>query len=321
MEKEEFIESQPFSDELVEKAWDRAEGNPEEAQELLGPSELTLKGHLSCSAENISGLYLITWNYKSNSIDNFRCSVINGSIEGFQLNTSHEDFLEKLRDLENSDQLMSGYTEELQENIRALWTSDEFDVSNTTDDEGFSELEETHRQLVGGLFDLNEFELEHNYEITRLINDNGEEQSDAEDEESLTVPSCDVRVTPVQGVSVTRLQPEDVIYVEIGEIPEEWSKLKPVLEDLRDESGLIPAQLRSKKHTDDGRLELEVQFGKKVYGSLSCGRDVSLMVPEETREKYGKIGTDGFDELFLSKYIFTALGVALALILFALFLI
>ena len=322
MEKQEFLESQPLPDELVEDAWERSNGDPEEARELLSPSRLTVKGHFSTTEDNISGLYMLTWDYRANTIDNFRCVMVNGTLDEFQLDAPHNEFLSKLRELEESDQLMSGYTEELEEAIRALWTGDELDVSKFQDEEEFSELLEIHRQLMDGLFDFEDPKLEHEYELTRLINDldDTEGEADEDDEESVTVPSCDVHVTPVQGVSVTKLQPGDMIYVEIGEIPEEWAKLKPVLEDLRDESGLIPAQLRSKKHTDDGRLELEVQFGKKVYGALSCGRDVSLMVPDETREKYGEEPSDALEELFQPKYIFPALGAALALILLVFYL-
>ncbi len=275
---------------------------------------------------------MLIWDYESSTIDNFRCIVINGLITDFQLDVPHEDFLEKFRELENSNNLMSGYTEKLEKNIRALWTSDELEVNNFTDEEQMPKLYELHQQLLEDQFDFSNFELNQEHEFTPLIkniedNEDDGDQSDSdydgydEYDETAMIPACDIQIAPVQGISASKLQPGDMIYVEIGEIPDKWIKLKPALEDLRDDSGLIPAQLQAKKITEYGRLDLEVQFSKKVFGSVRCSKDISLMVPESTLAKYGKLGVNVLGGLFQPKFILLALSIILVLILLAIFLI
>ncbi|MFB6344423.1 MAG: hypothetical protein ABEK50_01435 [bacterium] len=287
MEKQEFLESQELPEELASEAWEQADGDVEYAQELLSPVELTLKGLFRDEEADLYGLFLINWDLRHDELSNVRAAVVNSPFQDITIQDSEGKFFRQITNIEESQALLSGYTDSLKESLRNLVGGDNDYPESVLKDGREQFIDELNTELEESL-ELKKLEIEIDGSIRRRLETDGEEgegTTEPEDEE-VNVPSCDVQVTPVQGVSVEKLQPDDMIYVELGEIPEEWSKLRPVLEDLRDDSGLIPAQLTTKKHTDDGRMELQVQFGKKVFGTINCGRDVSLMVPDETLEKY-----------------------------------
>lgn len=323
MDKDEFLEQQSVDDDLAEEAWERADGEPEEARELLDLAQLTVKGRLFNPGSNINGVFMLTWDLAEEELANLGAVIVNDSVETVDLEAPHEEFIRSLREVEESPKIMSGYSEELEETLQELWKNPSEELPELSDEEFEEGLVAAHETKIEEAFDFEESHLDVVLDLRRRIEIDGESEEGegdaAEEQETVNVPSCDVHVTPVQGVSVARLQPDDMIYVEIGEIPEEWSKLEPVLEDLRDDSGLIPARLVKKTHTEDGRLELEVQFGKKVYGSLTCGRDVSLMVPDETREKYDEPGISSIEDVLSPKIIVPAVTLTLLVLLVVLF--
>lgn len=288
MDREEFLDAQEAPPELARQAWEEADGNPDYAKELLNPEELTIKGTFSDEESNLYGLLLLKWDLRSDDLIGVRGVVVNVPLTDITPNDSSDEFYQRITELENSSNLLSGYTDSVKQPIKDLLNDEDNNYPESLLEDDLEEFTDLLEELLQESLDLKVLELSLDTDVRRHLDKEPEEEASEEDDEDekVNVPACDVHVTPVQGVSVEKLQPDDMIYVELGEIPDEWSNLEPVLEDLRDDSGLIPAQLKAKEQTEDGRFKLQVQFGKKVYGTVHCGRDVSLMVPEETLEKY-----------------------------------
>lgn len=319
MEREEFLKAQEAPPEVARKAWEEANGNSDYATELLTPEEITIKGKFGDEESNLHGLLLVKWDLRSDDLIGVRGVVVNVSLDDMTATQTSDDFYKRISELENSSNLLSGYTDSVKKPIKDLLNDPNNDYPECLLEDDLNEFNETLLELLQDSLDLRNLDLQVDTDVRRRIDKEPEDEPSDEgtDEEKVNVPSCDVHVTPVQGVSVEKLQTGDMIYVEIGEIPDEWSKLEPVLEDLRDDSGLIPAQLKGKEQSEDGRLKLQVQFGKNVYGTVNCGRDVSLMVPDDTLEKYENEGTIDFDDFSTA----SVLGVAGAVVLVALLLV
>jgi hypothetical protein len=290
MEKEEFIESQSVSDELAEDAWEQADGDGAEASRLLSPLQQTVKGLLSNKKAEINGLFLLTWNHQDAKLTNNGGVLVPHKIDKVSVEQDHEEFIRDLRRLEESAQLLSGYTEQLENVLKNLWQESAEEFLELYESGDLDTIRERHESFLKEQLEFEELDVNLQQNVTRAIEVDSNEESDSDNQferSSLTIPSCEVEVTPVRGVSLEALQPGDMIYVDLGDVPDKFSQLKPVLEDLRDDSDFIPVQLQKKKQTESDRYELEVQFGQNVFGTATCGRDLSILVPEATREKYG----------------------------------
>jgi len=328
MDIDEFVEAQDVPEPLARQAWNLAEEDETEALRLLSLSELSIKGRISNSDANINGLFLITWDFDEETLTRNNSIIVNASLDDLDLKASPDSLVHEFQLLEDSSKVMSGYTEELTETLEKLWRNSPAKLMQHAQNYEFVELKNKHQEAIIDELGLDDFNLELDLDFTRYIedestgtpqdleNDEADEESEGEDDdEPVYIRHCDIHVTPINGLSVEHLQPGDIIYVEPGKIPEDVGDLEQVLEKQRDESGFIPAELNGKRQTDDGRLELEVQFSNDVYGTLKCRRDVTLKVPEKTREEHGKFTKSDLEEFMDPQLLGLAAGVLVVVLI------
>ncbi|MGM0381165.1 MAG: hypothetical protein ACQEP7_04195 [bacterium] len=328
MEKEEFFEEyENFPEEIVEEAWKQAD-SAAGAQELLQPSHLVMQGKISGSPRDPVGLFQINWEMKNLEQANVLGVAVSPAVEGIAIEENPHPFRENLVELRNSNLRLDRLTDELDKLLKSELKNTSEQLMESLREIDREEIVDQVRETVLAKPDFEPFEVDIN--LQKLLNIQTQKQEDIEEEEGEEVEfRCGTEVSPTKGVSLDRLSPGDVIFVEVLDSPQSplENRILSVLENSRDEeSGMIPAKIMSIGDKGEGTIRIRVKFGENVTGVLDCGSNINVLCPESTREKKtpGSGETSNFDpQEFFSDYgillLFVFTGILLIL-LFALFL-
>ncbi len=324
MEKKEFIEAhENIAASLVEEAWEQAEGEAEKAAELLQPQLLVFQGKLISSGQEPEGLFQLIWDLNEQEMTD-AYGVMAGHISVGDVNPEMEYqlFKSKITELLESSQKMGLHTEELNQLIQAELKKPAQEFLELVEESSLDEAVNFLEEIFQEKFDCRKEEITIVPRLLRALQ--VEKENEEDDEEQEINFSCLPSVNPVKGVSLDRLSVGDKIFVEINDTassPQE-QKVLSVMEKFRDEkTGLLPAEIYNFEDQAGGELQIEIQFGKNVTGTLTCGSNVNLLCPEETTTKKNPTGVSlehlDFEELLL-KFWFIPIIIGLIILILVL---
>ncbi|MGM0380540.1 MAG: hypothetical protein ACQEP7_00985 [bacterium] len=326
MDEDEFVAQVNVPEKLAEAAWKVAEGDEQQAEELLVPSTLYIKSKFKDSGGRFSGAFFIRWDFEFDEAS--EClAIVTGGEEGVDvsLDISPNQFGDRLSMQLQTGQRMGGNTDTLQAALEENLQNSGSALRQHIDAGEIADLDKVLAELIQNNLEINKPNVNVKAEVARKIEEMDDEVEAAEaeaaepEEEEQYVLPCEVEINPIRGVPLARIQIGDMIYVGLGEVEGQEEKIARVLQKRRDDTGLIPAKLVASNSTEAGTMELRVQFGQNVYGRARSGKDVSILVPQETEEKRS-FQREGFDPVeFVSKYwvILVALLVALIILFVA----
>lgn len=325
MSKEDFLNRADAPRSIAEAAWNAADGEEHQAEELLEPAMLRVKCKFMNSNGRFGGLLYIEWSYLENAAT--ATSGIVSSDDGIleiPIDLAPEQFGERVIRSNKTGPKMGGNTETLQSALSEALQTTGTDLRETIKARNTDRIEKELQDLLTNNLDITQPQFTTDMELTRKVQEKSDveepETSEGEEEESeeYEVPA-EVEIDPVKGVPIGKVSIGDLIYVDLGNYQSRHQKIANVLNDRRDETGLIPAQLVSREVSEAGTLALRVQFGQGVYGKVRCGKDVSILVPEETAAKRNRdkssMDVDPVDFIADNWVIIFALGMALIILL------
>ncbi len=285
MNKKQFIKMVDVNSELAEEAWNEARGDQKRAKKLIKPAKLWVKGRFGNSSR--SGLFIVEMNCQENNVYNLDCVVISkGNVEGASPRLSPKKFGKKLESAARSSDYLEGPTSKLKTTLEEFWEGDDSRPRQAVKNEEFESLPNLHRSVLDDGLDFEVDNKEITFTLRRVIDlDEGLEET----EENVTVIPCDVSVSPVAGLNFSRLNKGDEILVTLEE-PDggsEKQKAYKKAKKLTDSEGFVPAKLKSGEVTEAGNVLLKMEIMPGVWGETKCGRDISILVSEETADKKG----------------------------------
>ncbi|MGM0381419.1 MAG: hypothetical protein ACQEP7_05485 [bacterium] len=320
MGKKEFIEQQNLNSALVEEAWEEAGGNKNKAKKLLQPAKLWVKGRFG--GGDRSGLFVVEFNCRKKSVYNLDCVVVaRKNMEGASPRLSPGKFGKNIKNASKSSDKIESATSKLQSALEDFWKDENSRVRETVRDQEFESLPNLHHSLLDDALDFKVENKEITFTLRRVI-DQEEETDRSEDEE--VVLSCEVSINPVAGLNFSKLNKGDEILVSLkdpGGGSAEQNAYKKAMK-RSNTKGLVPAKLISGKSTGTGNVVLEMEIMPGIRAQTKCGRDVSIMVTDETAQKRN-IDTGGSSLKSLRDNIlpiFMLLGAVILLILAVIYL-
>lgn len=320
MDKSEFVESADVPKSLAESAWEEADGDERVAEDLISPEQVKVKAKFMDPDDGFYGLFSFVWKYQTGTISNQNQVVIgNDEVEGISTSKSFTFFNQKIDDLIAKGSSMGGSTEQLEESIGSALSDSSSSLVQALENESFGDLDDILENVVKTALELDSVRVGSDAEVVRKI----EHMTDVEpvstgssssaDEDETLYLQCSVRINPVKGVPVAKISPGDSIFVNMAESGDKHRNLIEEIESRANDDGMIPAELTSKRRTDAGNLRLEVKFMDNVMGTVSCGNDVSILVPDET--KFNLSGSSSDLPAFLTDEIFIGTAIAILVIL------
>lgn len=291
MNKQEFIRSVTVDNNLAESAWEKAGGDEAKARELLQGERIIFKGRFSDPDEGFYGLFYLDWGQNQTSLNDLNAVVLSDkSVEDVEPSMKSAEFKTQVEQYETSSAKMGGYTDQLSGVLKNVWSNPQSDVRKALESGESDRLQGLHRTIIGEELELEELSLvaesDERLKIESATPASSSSTSTATESSSRDVVlPCQIEINPVRGVPVSKISPGDMIYVEPGEVEGSEQRVVDELENHRDDSGMIPARVRSKQSTAAGNLRIDVDFDDSVKGKISCGKDVSILVPDTTRAK------------------------------------
>jgi len=317
LNKKKFIKKQSVNSELAAAAWEEAGGDAKRAKKLLQPVSVCLKGRFQASGR--SGLWYFDWNAARSRLNDTDVVVLSKKTEGTSPRLSPKAFKKNLQKAKRSSDKLSGPMNKLNSRLKELLEDKSSKVVEALKDQEYDKIPPVMRTIVADTlgFDLTNNEV--HYTLRRKIDRvDDSESSDQSEEDQLYIP-CEIPINPVKGISFGKLKKGDTIYARVDDIPTAMKDKIEVREALREiekkttgEKELFPAKLISGKSTGSRKVELTLEITSDVVGKGSCGRDVSILVPDETAEKRAR-GSRGFG---LSEETKMALGIVVLVIFF-----
>ena len=285
MSKQQFIQKQDVPREHAEKAWEVAEGDEDQAAQLLRDQSVWLKGQFTASDNPVTGYFILNYDFdESTSLFSKGVVLSSGQDVDVPLSDVYKRFRKNLDSIATHNKKMNANTQQLNSTMSsALEATDlETHLKSKNSDNAASTLETRFSQD----FDFEIQSVRVQLEVERPVDsaqipsrDSGQEPKE---EEIVEIP-CDVEITPV-GIPVANLHPGDEIFVSIGDVERSQKNTKRQLEATADpEIGMVKARLESKKTSDVGTLRLKVKLSEGTIGKISCGQDVSIRVPSATK--------------------------------------
>ncbi|GEM_PF-4226228 len=285
MDKEEFLQQANAPRPLAEKAWEMADGDFNQAQTLLEPSKLKVQAKFRDSGGRFGGLIYICWNYTENAIDAGE-SVVSSSdkILDIPIDLPPENFHQRIVRAKKTGEQMGGNTETLQAALAEVLQEPASELRSGLVNQDLAKIDLELQNLLTSNLDINSPQFTSEVVLSRNIDEaaGGEEAVEAEEESEEYEFPAEIEINPVKGVPVNQISIGDLIYVDLGNYSSDLQRIAQVLDQRRDETGMIPAQLVSREVSEAGTLSLRVQFGRDVYGKVRCGKDVNILVPEST---------------------------------------
>jgi len=320
MDKSTFIDSADAPRSLAEAAWEEADGDEDRARELLDPGTLKVKLQFFSPSDGYYGLAAFEWAVSTSTHDNLNKIVLGDSeVKEVTPTLSYSAFNRRIEGFTTGGTSMGGSTDRLGEALESTLKESGSSVVDALDNQNFKDLDQALQSVISRELEIENVSVTTDVETQREIESKASvsstgtaagsgASSDVDDAELFL--QCSVRINPVSGVPITKISPGDSIFVEITEVPEGKEDLVDKLRSNANDDGMIPARLASKKHSDAGNLRLEVDLSEDIKGTISCGRDVSVLVPDSTHSQLGD-SASGLPN-FLTDEIF--IGTALAII-------
>lgn len=317
MDKQEFVSSVNVDDKLAASAWEQANGDPDKAHELVETDRVIVKGRFSDPDEGFYGLFYVDWSAVKTSLNSLEVVVLSDdSIQDVDPSIKSVEFQSKVEQYQTNDAKMGGYTDQLEKALRKYWSNPQSKIRSALKSGDQDTFEGLHESFVAEALELDELSLVLRTDQRLRVESETSSTSSpspASDRE-ITIP-CEIEINPVKGMPVSKINPGDLIYVELGEVESEKQKVVDRLEDRKDETGMVPAKVLGKKGTAAGNLRIDVEFDDSVKGKVSCGKDVSILVPGSTKQRDSD-GTTDFSELLQNEFfIGVLLGVILLVVL------
>ncbi len=298
MDKKEFIDKQAVNSELAKAAWEEA-GGKKEAEELLAASTLWLKGRFLSSGRG--GLWLVQWDCESDTLVRLKVVVVGKQIEGASPRLSPSHFEKQINRLQKSSRKLPTPRDKLNNTLEEIWEDSDSAIARALEEEDYDRLPAINKTIVENTLN---FELNTN-EVSSTLKRKIEQRdmTESEKDERLVLP-CEVSIHPVKGFPIQKLRKGDKILARLPEIPTDMKNKLEVKEAVKriekikdEETGLFPVKLISGKKSGDRSITLTFQLTPQVLGETSCGKDVGILVPEETEKKLAnrssKTGTIG----------------------------
>lgn len=311
----------------AEKALDLSDGDRDEARQLLRDAPVAIKSRFASQNNDIYGLFLIMLEMTPPSLKSL--SVLVGNHQGIgnvKLSLSPTDFREAIERLIREKGQMSALTEQLvnglqqefspptNEWIELIQEREELSIQDRLNDTIADSIEEEELLTTVSL----EAGLVEGTTSGESTTSETSESSDTGDDQVTFL--CDVRVSPVRGKPVPTIEEGDPIFVTLKDSQEHTEpRLREIIERLEDDStGMIPAPVRSISRTKTGKLELTVQFGENVFGTVVAGEDMNILTPDSVAsESTGESVLDSPWTWILMFIVIMAIGLAILYGLFA----
>ncbi len=285
MDKNEFLQQANAPQPLAERAWELANEDPQQAQAYLEPSKLKVNAKFRDSGGRFGGLIYISWNYAENTIDAGEAVVSSSDkILDIPIDLPPNNFHQRITRGKKTGEQMGGNTETLQTALADVLQDPGSELRSGLVGQDLAKIDVELQNLLTSNLDINNPQFTSEVVLSRKIDeiDGTEETAEAEEESEEYEFPAEVEINPIKGVPVNQISIGDLIYVDLGNYSSELQRIAQVLDQRRDESGMIPAQLVSREVSEAGTLSLRVQFGRDVYGKVRCGKDVNILVPEST---------------------------------------
>lgn len=315
MDKSSFLKSTGASRSVAESAWARAEGDEEKARELLEPVKYHGKGRFSDPDEGFYGLFCFTWHVESSSASGLQQAVLsNEDIAEVSLSTSKGALTEKIERFHQDGSTMGGYSSELKETLESALAERESELHQALSSRTFEAVDDLLADLIGEELELGNMSVTTEVDSVRKIQTMETESKGTEDEsdeeETVTI-QVSAEINPVKGLPVTKIKPGHKIFVRPGE--EDGADRSPVRDARKyaNEDGLVPAKVVSKESSPAGNLRMMVELPNGVSGTLKSGKDVSILVPEATRDRINSSSSE-MPEILKDEIV---LGASLAIII------
>jgi hypothetical protein len=275
-----------------------------------------VKGRFSNTEEGFYGLFCFIWHADSSSPSGMKQIVVGDSdVQEISPSESLKSFQSRIESFRAEEGSMGGYTDELQHTLKSDLSDRGSDLYQTLEDQDLDILEDVLSGLLRTELEMDSLALTVEAEVQRRVTEESSRSrstrsSDTKVEENPL--KGNVEINPVRGVPITKISPGERIFVRLTESGSSGVGSTGGVKEYENNDGLIPAQLISKEANAAGKLRLKVEFPNGVPGTLTCGKDVSIVVPEGTKDR---LDDDSSGELpgFLQDEIF--LGTTIAIII------
>lgn len=315
MEKQEFVLNQEVDESTASKAWDIAEGNEDQAREMLREQVLWLKGKFSSTSDPVVGVFLAGFDLDKESVITVKGVVLSTKDDvEVSVKDDRNRFDKNLESLASHPKKMNANTNQLTSIVKDSLTDASSGLRRKISESNVQEIDQELTEKFSRVFDFKVKSIRADVEMERPVDSKQipTDTSEEGEEEAVEMP-CDIEVSPV-GIPVASLQPGDDLFVTIVDVDRSDKNIKRRLEAGADpETGMIKARLVSKKASKAGTMNLRVKFSDGVFGKISSGKDVSIRVPTSTQQKRQNAGSNQTIEFLKANSI--AVGTAVIVVI------
>ena len=263
MNLKQFVKKQKVNSELAEEAWEKAGGDPDKASRLLEPARLWFKGRFGESGR--SGLFMVEWDFTEEEIKSAQVVILAGKkIKGASPRLSPRAFGKKIKESQKSSKTLEGPMAALEGALESAWQEKGSKIRKTLKENDYKRLRALHRPLLNDTLDFEVGEKEMAHTLRRHM--------DVSEEDDRVFIPCDISVNPVKGVSFSKLKKGDEILISLKdpgasspEVRDAWRRAQK----LADKKGFIPAELKSGKKSDSGKINLKLKIMPGVWADVT----------------------------------------------------
>ncbi len=204
---------------------------------------------------------------------------------------------------------MGGFTDEVQQTLKSNLSDRNSRLYEIFQEQELNSLEDELDDLFRSKLDLDTLSLTVEAEVQRKVDgksDRSRSSLSSGTQGNEAPLKGNVKINPVRGVPISKINSGDQIFVQLNE-----SRSAQRMQEYENDDGLIPAKLISKEANAAEKLRLEVDFPNGVPGTLTCGKDVSILVPDSTKEVINSQESGNLPNIFKDEIF---LGTAIAII-------
>lgn len=311
MKKSEFIRAANAPRSIAQAAWEAADGDEEKARELLEPDKINVKGRLADTENGFYGLFCFRWHLDSSSPSQIQQIVLGDSdVQDVSTSDSLKNFQKTIENFRSEGGSMGGFTDELQQVLKSNLSDRNSQLYEVFAEQDLESLEDVLDDLLRSELEMDTLSLTVETELERKVagESNRSRKSREPDTQANGNPlKGNVEINPVRGVPISNINPGDQIFVRLRD-----SGSARGVREFENADGLIPAQLLSKGANAAGKLRLKVEFPNGESGTLTCGKDVSIVVPDSTKEQISTDSSGNLPGIFQDEIF---LGTAIAIII------
>lgn len=277
----------------AEEALEKADGDFEQARNLLRNAPAAVKFRFSSQEEDVYALGTVLLEVSPPGLKNLAVVVANDqSLGTVGLSQNYVDVKKVIGERANESSTMAALTQRLREGLNGALSPPSEDWITLIKARNEADLQLQLEELVKNVLSQDDIVLTADLEVGLLSPEESLSEDEDTTEETSASPDssrettdevtliCDVKVSPVKGEAVQGLTPGDVIYVDVNDKQNDHPALLEVIDQLRDEEvGLIPASIDSISRTQTGKVEITVQFGENVFGRTVAGEEMNVLTP------------------------------------------